>query len=369
MSHVNSYNQRDEDGIFLYDKYNRRIGGPYATEEEATRASKAVSEALGERPVEDYRKFLQETNPGILGGQSPVPQPRRELTDEEFEAIFNQRAREYREGLIDTTEPKKEEGGSFLDWLIPKAGAAGLMPQEPASLFNVDALQETRDRKLSPVEQLADTEFRVQLNPQGIAKYSDLYRNPSKYTGLAYTNRPTSQRGFYMDTPTATSENLWKDKSANEMFEPGQVFRHGKSYQITGNLGLEGQGPEDVLHHEAAHDAMTKASSLESNRAGFLDFDIWLDLAGLEHGRPMGIDVQEALTRYHDIKYPKSAMAETDAKLWLKAHIKHSRTEADKEGSHPYWTRYWEILVNELPKFYDALTESAKKRHKALGYK
>ena len=236
-------------------------------------------------------------------------------------------------------------------------------------LLDMDALQETRDRKLSPVEQLADTEFRVQLNPQGIAKYSDLYRNPSKYTGLAYTNRPTSQRGFYMDTPTATSENLWKDKSANEMFEPGQVFRHGKSYQITGNLGLEGQGPEDVLHHEAAHDAMTKASSLESQRAGFLDFDIWLDLAGLEHGRKMGIDVQEAITRYHDIKYPKSAKAETDAELWLKAHIKHSRTEADKEGSHPYWTRYWEILVNELPKFYDALTESARKRHEALGYK
>ena len=263
--------------------------------------------------------------------------------------------------------PKKD--GSFLDWLIPKAGAAGLVPQERENLFNTDALQETRDRKLSPVEQLADTEFRVQLNPQGIAKYSDAYRNPTKHTGLAYTSRPTSQRGFYMDTPTATSENLWKDKSANEIFEPGQVFRHGKSYQITGNLDLKGQSPEDVIHHEAAHDAMTKAASLESMRAGFLDFDIWLDLISLEHGRPMGIDVQEALTRYHDIKYPKSEMATTDAELWLKEHIKHSRTEADKEGSHSFWTRYWEILVNELPKFYDALTESARKRHEALGYK
>ena len=372
MAHVHSYSQRDEDGIFLYDKKKRRIGGPYATEEEATKASKAVSEAMGERPVEDYKEFLRETNPGIIGGQSPIPESRREPTDAEFEAIFKERAREYREGLLDTVPEKPKKGGSPLDWLIPTAGAAeraGIMPQEPISLFNVDALQETRDKKLSPVEQLADTEFRVQLNPQGIAKYSDAYRNPTKHTGLAYTNRPTSQRGFYMDTPTATSENLWKDKTANEIFEPGQVFRHEKSYQITGNLGLEGQSPEDVLHHEAAHDAMTKASSLESHRAGFLDFDIWLDLAGLEHGRKMGIDVQEAITRYHDIKYPKSAKAKTDAKLWLKAHIKHSRTEADKEGSHPYWTRYWEILVNELPKFYSALTESARKRHEALGYK
>jgi len=153
MSHVNPYNQRDADGIFLYDKYNRRIGGPYATEEEATRASKAVSEALGERPVEDYRKFLQETNPGILGGQSPVPQPRRELTDEEFEAIFNQRAREYREGLI-------REPSSPVDWFInpaegqevsyrgstydpalgsdspPNYQALGLMPSEPEGLLS-----------------------------------------------------------------------------------------------------------------------------------------------------------------------------------------------------------------------------------------
>ena len=61
MAHVHSYSQRDEDGIFLYDKNKRRIGGPYATEEEATIASKAVSEAMGERPVEDYKEFFHDT--------------------------------------------------------------------------------------------------------------------------------------------------------------------------------------------------------------------------------------------------------------------------------------------------------------------
>ena len=367
MAHVSSRSFQDPDGIFLYqmdERGNRirRIGGPYPSTEAADRASRAVSAEMGERPVEGYTERLRQTNPGVVGGQSPIPDQYRQYTPPG------------QPGLLD--EPgkmkEKETGGSVLDWLIPTAEGSettGFLSSGQSGLLSTDALQETRDRKLSPVEQLADTEFRAQLNPQGIARYSDAYRNPTKHTGLAYTDKPTSQRGFYMDTPTATSESLWEDKARNEIFEPGQVFRHGKSYQITGNLGLEGQGPEDVLHHEAAHDAMTKASSLESHRAGFLDFDIWLDLASLEHGRKMGIDLQEALTRHHDIKYPKSEMAKTDAELWLKAHIKHSRTEADKEGSHPFWTRYWEILVNELPKFYDALTESARKRHEALGYK
>ena len=156
MAHVHSYSQRDEDGIFLYDKNKRRIGGPYATEEEATRASKAVSEAMGERPVEDYKEFLRETNPGIIGGQSPIPESRREPTDAEFEAIFKERAREYRGGLLDTVPEKPKKGGSPLDWLIPTAGAAGLMPQEPASLFNTDFVT---DVKYDP------RSYRVPVNP------------------------------------------------------------------------------------------------------------------------------------------------------------------------------------------------------------
>ena len=75
MAHVHSYSQRDEDGIFLYDKNKRRIGGPYATEEEATIASKAVSEAMGERPVEDYIDYLQ---------QGLMPQERENLFNAGF---------------------------------------------------------------------------------------------------------------------------------------------------------------------------------------------------------------------------------------------------------------------------------------------
>ena len=74
MAHVKTYSQEDEDGIFLYDKNKRRIGGPYPSNKVADEASEAVSAELGERPVEDYMKFLQETNPGILGGQSPIPE-------------------------------------------------------------------------------------------------------------------------------------------------------------------------------------------------------------------------------------------------------------------------------------------------------
>ena len=58
MAHVRSYSQRDKDGIFLYSNGNR-IGGPYNSEEEATQASKLVSQMVGEAPVEDYIEFLK----------------------------------------------------------------------------------------------------------------------------------------------------------------------------------------------------------------------------------------------------------------------------------------------------------------------
>lgn len=104
--------------------------------------------------------------------QSPIPQPRREPTDAEFEAIFNQRAREYREGLrkglidpddwVPPEEPKPGIFGRALDWLInpaegqeasykgstydpalggaspPNYQALGIIPQEPTSLFNTE---------------------------------------------------------------------------------------------------------------------------------------------------------------------------------------------------------------------------------------
>ena len=58
MAHVRSYSQRDKDGIFLYSN-GKRIGGPYSSEEEATQASKLVSQMVGEAPVGDYQEFLK----------------------------------------------------------------------------------------------------------------------------------------------------------------------------------------------------------------------------------------------------------------------------------------------------------------------
>ena len=401
MPHVNSYNQRDEDGIFLYDKYNRRIGGPYATEEEATRASKAVSEALGERPVEDYRRFLQETNPGIIGGQSPIPKRRRELTDEEFEAIFNQRAREHRKGLLDEAPDeemfRKNKDSSFLDWLMPKAGAServGLMPRERENIFDVDALQEPRDRKLSPVEQLADTEFRVQLNPQSkeydeegvfvgdysVARYSDMYRNPSKYTGVA-VSRPganVSVRAVHIDTPTQLSDTMPRRYG----LKPGQLLRRDKSYQISGTMGGT-QLPEEVMNHEAFHDAAGSAIKSEFMNK---DYQEKYNVLSNSFVAGLGISLAEALAYHHTRTYSKNPEALGQATRWLdKAERTADNLMEDTDPTKYRFTQggkttftltkkeigsmYKEILIGRLPQFYAAIEDAAKKRHKALGYK
>jgi hypothetical protein len=81
MAHIKSSSFQDEDGIFLWQmedkKRVRRIGGPYVSNEAADRASKIVSEAMGERPVEDYIKYLRQDYPGVVGGQSPIPETYR----------------------------------------------------------------------------------------------------------------------------------------------------------------------------------------------------------------------------------------------------------------------------------------------------
>jgi len=66
-------------------------------------------------------------------------------------------------GLFDEEFPeppripeKAKKDGSFIDWLIPKAGAAGLMPQEPASLFNTEFITDVEYDPLS---------YRVPVDP------------------------------------------------------------------------------------------------------------------------------------------------------------------------------------------------------------
>jgi len=179
MAHVNSESFQDDDGIFLYqmegDRRKKRIGGPYFSTGDADKASKAASEKIGEGSVEDYMKFLQKTNPGVIGGQSPIPTQRRSLNDEEFNEYLNnlyQRGFERQtKGLLDAEEPS-----SPADWFVnPAEGqqlayrgstydpagdspinyeALGIIPQEPTSLFNF-----VTDIKYDPKS------FRVPVDP------------------------------------------------------------------------------------------------------------------------------------------------------------------------------------------------------------
>jgi hypothetical protein len=323
MAHVHSYSQRDEDGVFLYDKNKRRIAGPYPSDEAADEASRAASRILGERPVGDYRKHL----------------------------------------------------------------AQGLLPLEPEGLFNMD-------RKLSPVEQLADTEFRVQLNPQSkeydeegvfvgdysLARYSDMYRNPSKYTGVA-VSRPganISVGGFHVDTPTQRSDTMPRRYG----LEPGQTLHRGKSYQISGTMGGT-MTPEEIMHHEAFHDAAGNAVNSE-----FMDKDYQKKYNVLSNAfvAGLGISLAEALAYHQALGYPKNESDFKRSIRWLnKAERNADKLMEDTDPTKYRFTQggkttftltkkeigsmYKDILKTQLPQYYAAIEDAAKKRHKALGYK
>ena len=140
MAHVSSRSFQDPDGIFLYqmdERGNRirRIGGPYPSSEAADEASRAVSAEMGERPVEGYTERLRQTNPGVIGGQSPIPEQYRQ---------YNAPGQP---GLLDEPKKKEEEKGtwgSVLDWLIPtaeKSETTGFLSSDQSGLLSTDALQ------------------------------------------------------------------------------------------------------------------------------------------------------------------------------------------------------------------------------------
>ena len=64
MAHVRSYSMSGPDGIYLYTN-GRRIGGPYRTEDEATRESIRASKTAQEKPIEEYERLLA-AGPGLL---------------------------------------------------------------------------------------------------------------------------------------------------------------------------------------------------------------------------------------------------------------------------------------------------------------
>ena len=232
------------------------------------------------------------------------------------------------------------------------------------------------DRKLSPVEELADTEFRAQLDPQGVAKYSDMYRNPSKYTGVAYYKKPSQYGGFYMDTPTATSETLWgRDTKERQALEPEQTFWRGKSY-ITPTGMFKGI-PTDIWLHEAYHDASTAAAGSE-----FMDPEAQKAYYALNDTKleDLGVSLEEALAKYDQSLHASTERYRSEALDQLET----MRNAASVRLNDDIWAmwrednpelvksfRVWreQLKTENLATMYRHVLQAAKKRHEALGYR
>ena len=328
--------------------------------------------------------------------QSPIPQPPPTITDEEFNRVFNERSRKFQEekqglrdrwqehldttGILDKEEEKKEEG-NLLDWFIsPARGEGGL----------------EIDKKHPPMWQLADAEFRTQLNPQGVAKFADMYRDPSKYAHLAYYY-PKDDSGyfphgltqnvdaFYMDTPSEAGESEWQSSPVMpyEAILPNQLFRQGHTYLSTAGMdrpkvpdrwwirnaairGL-GKGPEDNWHHEAFHDASDKAVKSEFMSVPHRTIYNYLSVA-----RPLGIRIEEALAQYHDSLYPKSRYAAENSKQWLSDEKEEAENESLDPDNTPQQQKAWGVYLTtlkHLDDLYNQILRAAQQRHESLGYK
>ena len=148
MAHVSSRSFQDPDGIFLYQMDEegnriRRIGGPYPSSEAADEASRAVSAEMGERPVEGYTERLRQTNPGVVGGQSPIPDQYRQYNAPGQPGILDERER---------TAPPESSGG-FL-----KSGIEGLLD---ASTKAMDRAIDVGNKYMSaPLEMMVDNPYK-----------------------------------------------------------------------------------------------------------------------------------------------------------------------------------------------------------------
>ena len=291
-------------------------------------------------------------------------------------------------GILDDPPKKKEkkvekevkDKGSILDWFISPAGG-----EEGLDI----------DRKHPPMWQLADNEFRTQLDPKGVARYSDMYRDPSKYAHLAYYY-PKDEGGylphglqhsvdaFYMDSPSEFGETAFSyEGQPYEGFLPNQLFRQGHSYLSTAGMDRpkvpnkwwvsnpamrgKGKGPEDNWHHEAFHDASTKAAASEFMAQPYKTMYQYLSLV-----KPMGIRIEEALAQHHDSLYPKSAYATESSKEWLRDAKEEAYYESIDEDNTLQERRVWELYLDTLKNLdvlYGAVLNAARQRHESLGYK
>ena len=192
MAHVSSRSFQDPDGIFLYQMDEegnriRRIGGPYPSSEAADEASRAVSAEMGERPVEGYTERLRQTNPGVVGGQSPIPEQYRQYTPPGQPGILDERKRK--------VAPPESSGG-FL-----KSGIEGLLD---ASTKAMDKATEAANAALSyPLEKMIDNPYK---DPFKREVFDDILEDEG-YRLLSYGDtegNPTVGIGHLGGDPSAT---------------------------------------------------------------------------------------------------------------------------------------------------------------------
>ena len=191
MAHVSSRSFQDPDGIFLYQMDEegnriRRIGGPYPSTEAADEASRAVSAEMGERPVEGYTERLRQTNPGVVGGQSPIPEQYRQYNAPGPVGILDERER---------TAPPESSGG-FL-----KSGIEGLLD---ASTKAMDRAIDVGNKYMSaPLEMMVDNPYK---DPFKREVFDDILEDEG-YRLLSYGDtegNPTVGIGHLGGDPSAT---------------------------------------------------------------------------------------------------------------------------------------------------------------------
>tara|TARA_Y100001951_G_C11192893_1_gene212575 strand:- start:74 stop:637 length:564 start_codon:yes stop_codon:yes gene_type:complete len=184
---------------------------------------------------------------------------------------------------------------------------------------------------------------------------------------------------FHMNTPSEFGETLAPD----EGFLPNQLFRQGHSYLSTAGMdrpavpdkwwisnsrmrGLR-KGPEDNWHHEAFHDASTRAAASEFMPQPYKAMYQYFSLA-----KGMGIRIEEALAQYHDMIYPKSLYAAESSKEWLEDATQEAENESLNMSNSSQEQRVWGLYLKTLQNLgmmYDAILGAARKRHESLGYK
>jgi len=127
------------------------------------------------------------------------------------------------------------------------------------------------------------------------------------------------------------------------------------------------KGPEDNWHHEAFHDASTRAAASEFMPQPYKAMYQYFSLA-----KGMGIRIEEALAQYHDMIYPKSLYAAESSKEWLEDATQEAENESLNMSNSSQEQRVWGLYLKTLQNLgmmYDAILGAARKRHESLGYK